>query len=90
MKIMNPDYKKIKVEPLNIWAREEIGKILKVKDIKKIDAAIDEMLKNSSKYQKKISALKKDSVYNLGKSAEISADYIINCVQEIIKERKKK
>ncbi|MBO4812794.1 membrane protein insertase YidC [Candidatus Saccharibacteria bacterium] len=90
MKIMNPDYKKIKVEPFNIWAREEIGKILKVKDIKKIDAAIDEMLKNSSKYQKKISALKKDSVYNLGKSAEISADYIINCVQEIIKERKKK
>ncbi|MBR2708887.1 membrane protein insertase YidC [Candidatus Saccharibacteria bacterium] len=90
MKIMNPDYKKIKVEPFNIWAREEIGKIIKVKDIKKIDAAIDEMLKNSSKYQKKISALKKDSVYNLGKSAEISADYIINCVQEIIKERKKK
>ena len=90
MKIMNPEYKKIKVEPFNIWAREQIGEILKVKDVKKIDTVIDKILKNSSKYQKKISTLKKDSVYNLGNSAEIGADYIINCVQEKIKERKKK
>ena len=90
MKIMNPEYKKIKVEPFNIWARETIGEVVKVKDVKNINKVIKDMLKNHQKYQKKIAKLKKDSVYNLGNSAEVGAEYIINCVQEKIKERKKK
>lgn len=89
MKIMNPEYKKIKVKPFNIWAREEIGEVVKVKDVKKINAVVKRILKDQKKYQKKISTLKKNSVYNLGNSAEIGAEYIINCVQTKIKERKK-
>lgn len=90
MKIMNPEYKKIKVKPFNIWAREEIGEVVKVKDVKKINSVVKDILENQKKYQKKISTLKKNSVYNLGNSAEIGAEYIINCVQTKIKERKKK
>ncbi len=90
MKIMNPEYKKIKVEPFNIWARKEIGEVVKVKDVKKIDDVVKRILKDPKKYQKKISTLKKDSMYNLGSSAEVGAEYIIKCVQEKIKERKKK
>ena len=90
MKIMNPEYKKIKVEPFNIWAREQIGEVVKVKDVKNISSIVKKMLKDPKKYQKKISALKKDSVYNLGNSAEVGAEYIINCVQTKVKERKKK
>lgn len=90
MKIMNPEYKKIKVEPFNIWAREQIGEVVKIKDVKNINSVVEKMLKDPKKYQKKISALKKDSVYNLGNSAEVGAEYIINCVQTKVKERKKK
>lgn len=90
MKIMNPEYKKIKVEPFNVWARAEIGEIVKVKDIKDINKVVKKILENPKKYQKKISTLKKDSVYNLGNSAEVGAEYIINCVQTKVKERKKK
>ena len=90
MKIMNPEYKKIKVEPFNIWARKQIGEVVKIKDIKNIDKIIDEILESPKKYQKKISTLKKDSVYNLGNSAEVGAEYIINCIQTKVKERNKK
>ena len=90
MKIMNPEYKKIKVEPFNIWARKQIGEVVKVKDVNNINSVVKKMLKDPKKYQKKISALKKDSVYNLGNSAEVGAEYIINCVQTKVKERKKK
>ena len=89
MKIMNPEYKKIKVEPINIWAREKIGEVVKVKDVKNINSVVKKILKDPKKYQKKISTLKKDSMYNLGNSAEVGAEYIIKCVQEKIKERKK-
>ena len=90
MKIMNPEYKKIQVEPFNIWAREQIGEIVKIKDIKNINTVVKKILKDPKKYQKKISTLKKDSVYNLGNSAEVGAEYIINCVQTKVKERNKK
>jgi YidC/Oxa1 family membrane protein insertase len=90
MKVMNPEYEKIKVEPFNIWAREQIGEVIKVKDAKNIDSIIKKILKDPTKYQKKISALRKNSVYNIGNSAEIGAEYIIKCVQAKVKERKKK
>ena len=90
MKIMNPEYQKVKVEPINIWAREQIGEVVDLKDIKNINTIVKKMLKNQGKYQKKISTLRNDSVYNLGKSAEVGAEYIIDCIQAKIKERKKK
>ncbi|MBQ3474269.1 membrane protein insertase YidC [Candidatus Saccharibacteria bacterium] len=90
MKIMNPEYKKIKVEPFNIWARSEIGEVVKVGDVKNINKTVQKILKDPKKYQKKIATLKKDSMYNLGSSAKVGAEYIIQCVQDKIKERKKK
>ena len=90
MKIMNPDYKKIDIEPINIWCREKLGEVIKVKDAKNIDKTVAKLLKDPTKYKKQIADLEKDSVYNIGNSAEVGAEYIINCVQTKIKERKKK
>lgn len=90
MKVMNPDYKKIKVEPINIWIREKIGEVVKVKDVDNLDKVVEKLLKDASKYKKQIAAQRDKSVYNLGKSAEVGAEYIIKCVQDKIKERKKK
>ncbi len=90
MKVMNPEYKKIDVEPINIWIREIIGEVVKVKDVAKIDGVVEKLLKNAGRYKKQIAAQRDNSVYNLGKSAEVGAEYIIKCVQDKIKERKKK
>ncbi len=90
MKVMNPDYKKIDIEPFNIWAREKIGKVVKLKDIKTIDKTIKSVLDSSDKYKKDISKLVKEYVYNLGNSAEVGADYIIEAIQNKIKERRSK
>lgn len=89
MKIMNPEYNKIKVEPFNIWARELLGKVVKLKDIKEIDKIIEETLKSSDKYKKEISKLVDEYVYNLGCSGEKGAEYIIETIQEQIERRKK-
>lgn len=89
MKIMNPDYKKIDVEPFNIWARNEIGEVISVKECKNINKVVCKMLNESSKYSEKINKLVNDSVYNIGKSGEIGANYIIEAIQEKINKRKK-
>ena len=90
MKIMNPDYKKIKIEPINIWIRNEIGIIVKLNELKDIDKYVNKMLNSKDKYAKKISKLVDDSVYNLGNSSEVGADYIIEAIQKKVKERSKK
>lgn len=90
MKIMNPEYQKVDVPPINIWGREEIGEVVKLKDVKRINEVVERMLRNPDKYKKKIQKLRKEYVYNPGKSAQVGAEYIISCVQNKIKERKKK
>ena len=89
MKIMNPNYKDIKVEPINIWSREIIGKSLDVNDLKKINATIEYLFKNEKEYSKKIEDLLNDSIYNLGDSAKKGAIYLIDIVKENIEKRKK-
>ena len=89
MKIMNPEYKKIDIEPFNIWVRNEIGEVVSVENCKEIDKVVSKMLKDSTKYEEKINKLVNDSVYNIGKSAEVGGNYIIEAIQEKINERKK-
>ncbi len=90
MKIMNPEYKKMKIKPFNIWIRDEIGKVVKLKELKTIDKTVAEMLKSKRKYEKKITSIVDEYVYNLGTSAKVEGDYIISSIQEKIKERKNK
>ena len=90
MKIMNPDYKKIKLEPFNIWARDKIGERISVEDCKNINKLVNKMLSSNLEYKEKIEKLMKDNIYNLGCSGEVGANYIINTIQEKIKERRNK
>ena len=88
MKVMNPEYEKLGIEPYTIWARNTIGETIEVEDVKNIDALADKLLSNSKKYQKQIFDLRKKSIYNLGKSVEAGGEYIVKCIQDKIKERK--
>ena len=90
MKVMNPEYEKINIEPFNIWSRSVIGEQLDLKDLNKIDKVIDKMLKNNKEYSKKIDDLMNKEIYNIGTSAEVGANYIIDSIQKKIKERSKK
>ena len=89
MKVMNPDYKEISIEPINIWGRKKIGEVVSLKDLSKLDEIVAKILKESKKYAKQIEKFRDETIYNLGKSAEVGAEYIIETVQKQIKERKK-
>lgn len=87
MKIMNPIYKEINDNPINVWSRNVIGQSYDLSEFDDIPQAVDEMLKNSKKYSNKINDLVNDSVYNLGCSSEKGAEYIIESLQEKIKKK---
>lgn len=89
MKVMNPAYEKIDTIPLNILLRDEIGCSLNLDEIGKVAEKIEELLRMRASYKDKIHAFVEEYVYNLGKSAEVGADYIIGSLQEKIKKRRK-
>lgn len=88
MKIMNPEYEKLGINPFNIWAREEMGQVIKIEDIDKIKEKIDYLLENSNYYKNNISKMLDEYVYNLGNSGEVGAKYILQTIKNKIEERK--
>ena len=88
MKIMNPEYEKIGVEPINIWMREKIGRVIEPENVGEIATVVSAMLAGYQDYHDKIAAFVQEYVYHLGYSSEVGAKYIINELQRIIKERK--
>lgn len=88
MKVMNPEYGKIDVVPLNVLLRDEIGCSLNLDELEKIPEKIDELLHMRFFYQERIHSFVGEYVYNLGNSAEVGAEYMIHSLQEKIKKRR--
>lgn len=88
MKIMNPEYQKIDTEPINIWMREKIGRILPLDHVNRANDYVSEMLNSADQYKNTINGFVQEYVYNLGCSSEVGAKYIVKSLQKKGKERK--
>ncbi len=89
MKIVNPEYNRIDVVPINIWMRQELGKIIQLDEIYKIEEIVRGMFESADMWHDKIDRIVNEYVYNLGDSAQVGAKYLVNTVQRKIEERKK-
>ena len=87
MKIMNPEYERIGIVPINIWMREEIGAVVKTDDMQSVPAKASYLLEHSGVYRDRIARFVEEYVYNLGDSAETGARYIIDQVFQQIRAR---
>lgn len=82
MKVMNPEYQKIKTVPLNILLRNQLGKRLGLDQLSRTAECVEYLIQRRAEYEKDIDALAHKYIYNLGSSAEVSASYIIKSIQE--------
>ena len=78
----------LNIEPFNIWARDEIGQVVKVEQIDSIGKTIDNIFNNTNQYNQKIAKIVGEYVYNLGNSSEIGGKYIVQTIQNKIKEKR--
>lgn len=88
MKVMNPDYKRIGIVPLNIWLREQIGCSLDMEHLDMLNDKIVMLMNAKAEYYDFIGKFISESVYHVGNSAEIGAVYIIQQLQKKAQERK--
>lgn len=78
MKVINPEWKKLGIEPADIWMRDGVGRLVRMAEIGEISVLITEMLTCPEKYAVKIQKLMETSLYNPGHASEIAGRYILN------------
>lgn len=78
MKVMNPEYERIGVVPINISIRKEIGREIKPEDAGQANIVVEEMIARRGEYQERIRNLACQNVYNLGQSAQCSGKFILS------------
>ena len=77
MKIMNPEYDRIKTKPINITLRDDIGRSIDLTEIEKVGAVAEDLLNKQEEYKEEILKTRSEHLYNIGKSSRLSATYII-------------
>ena len=79
MKIMNSEWEKIAVIPMDILLRDQIGKALDVSELEKLPEIIEHMIEAQDQYAEKIKTVRKKTIYNFGKGscAEIEGNYLL-------------
>lgn len=84
MKIMNPEYNLIKTKPINITLRNVIGKSIGPECIDDANTKVIELINNAPQYREIIQKTREERLYNIGKSARLSAVYIIKSLKGTI------
>lgn len=77
MKIANPEYKKIPLEPLEISLRRELGVSIKPEELEKLPGTVQDMLDNPDHYRDNIQHAIDNYLYNFGSSGKAGGEYII-------------
>ena len=78
MKVVNEDWQKIPLVPFDITARSKVGRQVEKDEVKNLAPVVAELLAHQEDYRERIAALKQQHFYNLGRSGEVGAQYIIH------------
>lgn len=82
MKVMNPEYDRIKTVPINISLRNVIGKSVSLEQVDAIESYVDEMLAKRDVYEEIITETRDKLIYNIGKSKMLCGRYIIKSLEK--------
>lgn len=90
MKIHNPDYKEIGIEPLEIRLRSQVGIRVSPGELTGFGKMIENLLEKTESYVDKNKALRDRYIANFGRSGEVGGEYLIASLRERAEKTKKK
>lgn len=90
MKVNNPEYKKIGIEPLEIALRDQVGIRFSPDNLEKLYEKLTGLFDNMEDYRKKNLELRDKYIANYGRSGEAGGKYIIDSLKEKAQERKRR
>lgn len=80
VKVQNPGYQELGIEPLELALRPQIGELLSPQRLEELPAMIERLVADRGSWTLRLSALREEYVFNFGRSSAIGADYILGRV----------
>ncbi|MDL2289672.1 CDP-glycerol glycerophosphotransferase family protein, partial [Clostridia bacterium OttesenSCG-928-F22] len=80
MKVMNPEYGKIGLTPVEVALRGQLGQELEPDELSNIASAVDDLFKRGDVYEAQIRKLMDKYLFHPGESAQVAGKYIIDAV----------
>jgi YidC/Oxa1 family membrane protein insertase len=87
MKIMNPEWQKIGIEPMDIWIRNRVGESLDTDKLTEANELVQKMLDNGDSYSAAIDQVMSEYLYRTDNAGETGGGYIIERIKERRKEK---
>lgn len=88
MKVNNPDYEKLGIEPQEIRLRDKVGISINPEDIIGCNSKVQQLMERQEEYVRDNLALRDTLIANYGHSGEVGGKYIIDSLQKCIEARK--
>ena len=85
MKVVNPNYEVLNIEPIDIALRNKIGISVSGKNEQEVLEKANVLL--ASDYSQQIKAVRDEVLYNVSYSADLEGDYILNKLLELAKQK---
>ena len=78
MKVNNPKWKELGIEPTDISWRDEVGVSLEPDALERFGETVASMLEQSDSWHDRIATFRNESIYNLGDSAEVAGRFLLD------------
>jgi len=78
MKMLNPNWEKLGIEPLDITLRNRIGRAVDKEELGSVNQIVTEMLENRDQWHDRIMKTREENIFNIGHSGTEAAKYIIS------------
>lgn len=89
MKVGNPQWEKLGIEPTDISLRDEIGISLDVDELSRVGDVAAEMVAHPDAWRERIEEVRSRTIFNLGHGAEKAGEYLLERMIAKQEERKK-
>ncbi|QOY61378.1 YidC/Oxa1 family membrane protein insertase [Thermophilibacter immobilis] len=80
MKVGNPNWERLGIEPTDITLRDEVGVSLDPKRLDQLPQMVEDMLKDPRKWNERIMRARSKTVFNPGRGAEIAGHYLLDSI----------
>ena len=88
MKVGNPDWERVGIEPTDISLRNRVGVSLDLSDTAQIGQVVERMLTEQPQWAGRIEAVRDELIFNVGHGAEAAGESLLSDILEKQRQRK--